>query len=162
MAAKSLLTSVEPTSWYAASGVVPLDMWQSPEYRAVLFQVPAALRLRGRLLSYFCVVGFRVADREWAPLGLVGQSAVNFEHCPGLGVGLHPMGSFSQGRLRLHILFASKEVDTIELRTDGHALHHRSPGSCGICLVGITQNDPISYAIGVTRLGNRLAGSILL
>jgi hypothetical protein len=78
-----------------------------------------------------------------------------------VGVGLHRLGGGSRDPVPLTQAIASPEVSSIELRSDD-GLSERQPGRDGFCLLGITHQDPITYAHALDATGAALPGEPLL
>jgi hypothetical protein len=99
----------------------------------------------------------------WRPRGSGGTTThTASELLAEKGAGLHRLGGGSAGDpVRLTEAIASPEVSIIELRSDD-GKSERAPGMDGLCLLGITHQDPITYAYALDSTGDSLPSEPLL
>ncbi len=145
------------------AGIRLLDRWRDRPFGAVLFWVDRELGLISRDRPALHRVQCELVNGAWRNRGSGGtttQSAA--ELLVGKGPGLHRLGGGSAGDpVRLTDAIASPEVSTIELRSDRRKSHRR-PGMDGFCLLGITHDDPITYAYALDSNGDLLPSEPLL
>lgn len=70
-------------------------------------------------------------------------------------LGLHKLGGGSQAPMRVTIGIASHNVAAIRLRNENNACE-RPLGAAGFFLLGITYQDPVTYAYAINREGEPL------
>jgi hypothetical protein len=135
-----------------------LDLWSNERYGAVLFLVDR---------DHHCALHHVDAERSpGAPWTTTGGGGFSSTHRPqrllrGRPPGLHRLGGGTRDPVRLTIGIVTPEVAAIRLRDD-HGTRERLPGRDGFFLLGITFQDPITYAAAVDRSGNELPGEPLL
>jgi hypothetical protein len=152
------------------AGVRLLNSWRDRSYGAVLFWVDGGLGfwhgdhlVMQRDLPALHLVHCELVDGTWRSRGTGSAETESVsEILADRGPGLHRIGGGSAGDpVRITYAIASPEVSTIELRSDqGHG--ERRPGAGGFCVLGITHEDPITYARGLDRTGAALPGEPLL
>jgi hypothetical protein len=144
------------------SGVRVLDSWCSGDHVAVLFWVDRELDLWGFGHAVLHHVALQCADGLWHGRGGGGAGTLSIAEILGdLGPGLHRLGGSSRDSVRLTRAIASPEVAMIELRSD-RAVSARRPGVDGLCLLGITHSDPITYASALDADGAPMLDEPLL
>lgn len=162
VALRALAIGALPASGLPA-GVRALDVWSNDRYGAVLFWVDRELDLWGfgHAVLYHVDVD-RLADGGWWVSGRSGSGsykpAVVLASKPS---GIHRLGSSRRDSVRLTIGIATPDVRTIRLRSKFGA-RERPPGVQGFFLLGITHQDPITYAYAVTAEGHEIADQALL
>jgi hypothetical protein len=80
----------------------------------------------------------------------------------GFPPGLDRHGGGSQGAVRVIWATAAPEVALIRLHDRDGAVRERPPGRHGFTLLGITSEDPITYAYAINDAGEQLPGEPLL
>ena len=144
-------------------GVRPLDLWSNGRYGSVLFWVDRELDISDyghALLVHHNAK--RLEDGTWRSTGSGGMGSDERERIlAGLSSGLHRLGGGSQDPMRVTIGIASADVAAIRLR-DKHAERERPPGLDGFFLLGITHQDPITYASALNSEGKEIPGDPLL
>ena len=143
-------------------GVRVLDSWQNERFGGVLFWIDMSLNFHGWGTAILHDAMLRHDRDGWRPMGGGGGAAGTAEELAAeKGPGLHRLSTTSQDPVRLMQAFASPGVCAIELRSV-HGRASRSPGLDGFSLIGITHNDPITYAQALDRDGQPIAGEPLL
>ena len=145
------------------SGVRFLDTWRDRSYGAVLFWVDPGVGLWDADGPVLQIVHCELVDDAWRSCG---RGATSTRSAPEIiaekGPGLHCLGGSSPGDpVRLTHAIASPEVSTIELR-NARGVSERRPGVEGFCVLGITHQDPITYAHAVDSIGHSLPSEPLL
>jgi hypothetical protein len=142
------------------AGLRLLDTWRDRAYGAVLFWVDRELGIDHSMLH---VVHCELVEDAWRSRGNAGATTRSAaELVAEAGSGLHRLGGSSGGDpVRLTHAIASPEVSTIELRSAA-GLSRRRPGTDGFCLLGITHQDPITYAHALDSTGRLLPSEPLL
>jgi hypothetical protein len=152
-----------PTAGLPA-GVRPLDLWSDDRYGSVLFWADRELDLfdRGHAALYLHHAR-QLRDGKWQSTGGGGYGAHEPQEIvadqPG---GLHRFGGASHDSVRLTIGIATSDVAVIRLRDDRGRTRDRRPGADGFFLLGITYQDPITYAYAINSRGEELPGEPLL
>jgi hypothetical protein len=145
------------------AGVRALDLWSNDRYGAVLFWVDRELDLWGfghAVLHH--VDADRLADGSWQASGRSGSGSYKpAAVLAGKPSGLHRLGGSRRDPIRMTIGIATPDVRTIRLRNKSDA-RERPPGIEGFFLLGITHQDPITYAYAVTANGHEIADQALL
>jgi hypothetical protein len=145
------------------AGVTPLDLWSNGRYGSVLVWVDRELDLSD--FGHALVIHHnakRLQDGNWRSTGSGGMGS----HEPkrilaGLSSGLHRLGGGAQDPMRVTIGIATPDVAAILLR-DKHTARERPPGADGFFLLGITYQDPITYASALNSKGEEIPGGPLL
>lgn len=146
------------------AGVRALDLWTNGCYGSVLFWVDRELDIsdfgHAMLIHHNAK---RLHGEEWRSTGSGGMGSHEPEQIlADLPSGLHKLGAGSQDPMRVTTGIASRDVAAIRLR-DEHADARECPlGADGFFLVGITHQDPITYAYAINRGGEELPGEPLL
>jgi hypothetical protein len=144
------------------SAVRVLDSWCSGDHAAVLFWVDRELDLSGFGHAVLHHVALQWADGLWHGRGGGGAGTLGVAEILGdVGPGLHRLGGSSSDPVRLTRAIGSPEVAMTELRSD-RAVSARRPGVDGLCLLGITHSDPITYAAPLDADGVPMPGEPLL
>jgi hypothetical protein len=144
-------------------GIRVLDWWRDRPHGGVLFWVESGLGFISPDRPTLYCVQCELVNGAWRGCGSGGGTMRSAsELIAERGPGLHRLGGASAGDpVRLTHAIASPEVATIELRSDrGHT--HRRPGMDGFCLLGITHDDPITYAHALDATGDPLPREPLL
>src|SRR6202035_5976498 len=106
--------------------------------------------------------GLELIDGVWRSRGGGGgNTSTAGEILAKKGVGLHRLGAGPRDPVRLIQAIASPEVVSIELRSD-QGVSSRSPGVDGLCVFGITHDDPITYARPLEAQGQPVGTESLL
>ncbi len=160
---RETLTAGAITAGRGPDEVRILDLWSDQRYGAVLFWVDASLDLYG---NGEAVLDARHARRSghdaWTPLGAGGMSTQTAERIlDGRPPGLHRLGGGSSDPLRITIGIATSDVTVIRLKS-AEGSTDRQPGTDGFFIIGITFEDPITYAYGVDHAGQSIPGERLL
>jgi len=101
-------------------------------------------------------------DGEWRSTGSGGMASYEPEQIfAGLPSGLRSLGGGSHDPVRVTIGIASRNVVAIRLRDD-NGTRERPLGADGFFLLGITYQDPITYAYAINSEGEELPGERLL
>ena len=145
------------------SGARVLDRWRSGEHAAALFWVDAEFDPwgfgHGDATLHLSEQQF---DGKWRGAGGGGFGTFTAAECIAKdGVGPHRLGGSSGGPARLTVAVATPEVSSIELCSDRRS-SSRPPGAEGFCLLGITDNNPITYARALDANGQPLGGESVL
>lgn len=147
------------------AGVRALDLWSNGRYGSVLFWVDRELDIssfgHAVLLHHNAK---RLQDGEWCSTSSGGMGVYEPELeriLVGKPRGLLKLGGGSQDPLRVTIGIASQDVAAIRLRDETSA-RERPLGADGFFLLGITYQDPITYAYAVDADGKQLPGESLL
>ncbi len=144
-------------------GVRTLDLWSNGRYGSVLFWVDRELDIS----SFGTAVlihhnANRLQDGEWRSTGSGSMGSYEPEQIfADLPSGLQRLGGGSQDPMRVTIGIASNDVAAIRLR-DGNGARERSLGADGFFLLGITHQDPITYAYAINSEGEQFPGEPLL
>lgn len=140
-----------------------LDCWRDRSYGAVLFWVDRELALLSPDRAALHCVQCELVSGSWRSRGSGGATTQSAsELVAEKGPGLHRLGGGSAGDpVRLTYAIASREVATIELRSDS-GKSERRPGADGFCLLGITHQDPITYAYALDSACDLLRSEPLL
>jgi hypothetical protein len=135
-------------------GVTPLDLWSNGRYGSVLVWVDRELDISDfghALLVHHNAT--RLQDGNWSSTGSGGMGCQEREQIlAGLPSALHRLGGGSQDPMRVTIGIASPDVAAIRLR-DTNAARQRAPGVDGFFVLGITHQDPITYASALDSEG---------
>jgi hypothetical protein len=162
IAAAALLTEDHDATPGLRPGVRVLDRWSDGDYGGVLFWVSQELDLWGFGKAVLHTVSCELIDGAWQERGGGGGGARPAgEILARTGPGLHRHGSHGSDPLRLTRAIASPDVASIQLRSDV-GVSERQPGIDGFCLIGITHQDPITYAHALDAAGLPLPGEPLL
>jgi len=145
------------------AGVKPLDLWSNGRYGSVLFWVDRELDIsdfgHAMLIHHNAK---RLRDGNWRSTGSGGMGSSEPEEIVAeLSSGLHRLGVGSQDPMRVTIGIASPDVAAIRLR-DNSTTRQRPPGADGFSLLGITYQDPITYASALNSKGEEIPGEPLL
>jgi hypothetical protein len=145
------------------AGVRALDLWSSEFFGAVLFWLDRDHPLSAHGHATLYVAQARRGDNHgWRSTG--GASYGTFEPqkiLEGLPTGLHKLGGAAQDPIRLTIGIATPDVVTIRLRSDRHTCD-RHPGADGFFVLGIANDDPVTYAHSVSSSGVELSSEPVL
>jgi hypothetical protein len=145
------------------AGLRLLDRWRDRPCGAVLFWVERELGLVSPDRPALHCVQCELVNGAWRGRGSGGTTTQSGpELLAEKGPGLHRLGGGSGGDpVRLTYAIASPEVSTIELRSD-RGKSYRRPGMDGFCVLGITHQDPITYAHALDSTGDSLPSEPLL
>lgn len=147
----------------SATGVAPLDLWSNGRYGSVLFWVDRDLDISG--FGHAMLIHHnakRLQDGNWRSTGSGGMASDEPERIrAGLPSGLHRLGAGSQDPMRVTIGIATPDVAAIRLR-DNNTARERPLGADGFFLLGITYQDPITYASALNSKGEEISGEPLL
>ena len=137
------------------TGLRPADRWTNDWFAAVLFLDRDD---RGYEVAYaMCDDAGR-----WQVTGGGGVRPDPSRRFDDPGVpGLHRVGGGASGVVRVTVVLACPRVATIRLRSD-LGERDRSLGPTRYALLGITHDDPLTYAVGVTATGQHLGEPLLL
>jgi hypothetical protein len=141
-----------------------LDRWDGEDRGAVLFWIPAEFDVWGfgHGDATLHLVHGRQVDGVWRSSGGGGSGAFSAaEYIAEHGVGLHRFGGGSSDGTRFTYAVASPEVSSIELRSD-EGVSVRAPGAEGFCLLGTTEDSPLTHARPLDAAGEPLHTQILL
>lgn len=143
-------------------GVRLLDAWRDGSHGAVLFWLDGARGLWDADHPVLHHVDCELHDGAWRCRGSGAAWAQSAgEILARTGPGLHRLGGGSQDPVRVTCAIASPEVTTIELRS-ARGVSERRPGVDGFCILGITHQEPITYAHAFSSTGDALPGEPLL
>ena len=138
--------------------VCAVDAWTSDTFGAVLLLSDSGYRGTW-------VVCARRSDRgQWQPTGGGGQeiwATAAVEPPAPAHQGLRRIGAGGSGIFRHTVGVASLEVEAIRLRSE-YAVADIPMGCTRYFLLGITHDDPITYATSIDVAGEELPGSPLL
>jgi hypothetical protein len=148
LGARALATAPLP------AGVRALDLWSNGRHGSVLFWLDRELGLwpfDHAVLHHEDAE--RLPDGEWRSTN--GGAQGTYE--PGQILadqpsGLQKLGGGSHDPVRLTVGIASADVAAIRLRDD-HGARERPAGAHGSFLLGITFQEPITYAVAIGREG---------
>lgn len=144
-------------------GARALDLWSDDRYGAVLFWIDRELDLFDRDHAALSLHQARLEDGTWQSSGGGGYGTHEArEILADQPSGLHRLGGASQDPVRLTIGIATPDVAVIRLRDDRGGTRGRRPGADGFFLLGITYQDPITYAYAINSKGEELSGEPLL
>lgn len=161
--ARVALAAGMPAAVGLPAGVKALDLWSNGRYGSVLFWVDRELDISD--FGHAVLIhdnAKRFPDGKWRSTG--GGAMGSYEPqriLADLPPGLHKLGAGSQDPMRVTVAIASPDVDEIRLR-DANSTHERPPGVDGFCLLGITHQDPITYAYALNSEGEKLPSEPLL
>lgn len=144
------------------TGVRGLDLWTDGRYGSVLFWVDRELDISGFGHTMLLNHNAKLQDGEWHSTGSGGMASDEPEQilCD-LGPGLHKLGSGTQDPMRVTIGIATPDVSAIRIRNE-NGTRARPLGADGFFLLGITFQDPITYAHGIDDTGKECPGEPLL
>jgi len=160
----ALAADLLPSSADPPTGVRALDLWSNGRYGGVLFWVEGWLDLWSFGEPALHVAhAKRFPDGAWRWTGADGGGSSDEPDrmLAGRVPGLYKLSCSSSDPLRLTIAMATPEVSAIVLRSQLGA-QSRVPGADGFVLLGITHQDPITYAHPIARDGHELPGEPLL
>jgi hypothetical protein len=156
LGAGRLLASGLPT------GVRGLDLWTDGRYGSVLFWVDREVDISGFGHAILLHHNAKLQDGEWRSTGSGGMGSYEPEQIlRGLRPGLHRLGSGTQDPMRVTIGIGTCDVSAIQLRNE-NGTRARPLGADGFFLLGITFQDPITYAYAIDDTGEELPGEPLL
>jgi hypothetical protein len=155
-------------------GVRVLDLWSEGPNGAMLFWVSGetARNAVGKPELHDVIV--TQFDGTWRPLGSASSTADPWDDLlAAVSPGLTRFGGSSAGTrdrhderawrsVRLTWATAGPEVAAIRLRDRDGGTRDRTPGRHGFVLLGITPEDPITYAYAIDHAGERLPGEPIL
>jgi hypothetical protein len=139
-------------------GVRALDLWRDGPNGAMLFGADAEADLNGQREVVLCDVYVQHIDGAWRAVGGSSSSSGPLDELlAGLPPGLHRVGGSSAGRVFLTWALATPEVAMIRLRDDSGGVRERPSGRCGVVLLGVTSEDPLTHAYAVDGAGEQLS-----
>jgi hypothetical protein len=160
--ARAVLESVPGAGASLPEGVRLLDSWSNKRDGAVLFWIEQELDPHRWGQATLHHERFELDKDCWHPAGGGGHSCETAEVLLGrMGPGLHRLGAGYRDPVRVTMAIASREVVTIELRTERGSTTRR-PGADGFCIFGITFSDPITYAHPLYVSGQSLGEPLIL
>jgi hypothetical protein len=155
IATKSVAAASLPVEDQIA-GVHALDLWRDGPNGAVLFWADSEADLNGQREPVLCDVCVERTDDTWRAVGGASASSERLDELSaGLSPGLHRLSGSSADRVFLTWALATPEVAMIRLRDDSGRVWERPPGRHGLVLLGVTSEDPLTYAYAVDRAGEQ-------
>ncbi len=143
-------------------GVTVLDRWIHDSYAGVLFWVGREFDVWGAGENVLHSVILECSeDFTWTAEGCGAVSSERPEKRRAGAPGLHKVSGLSGDPVRLSAVIASSEVAAIRLVSD-YDETERPVGVEGICLLGITHHDPITYASAVNDRREAISANRLL
>lgn len=144
-------------------GVRALDFWSEEPNGAMLFWADREADLCGLGQPVLHDVFVEHVDGTWrASSGASATTEPWEELLASFSAGLDRHSGSSQGSVRVIWATAGPGVALIRLRDQDGGIRDRQPGRHGFVLLGITPEDPITYAYAVDRTGDHLPGGPLL
>jgi hypothetical protein len=142
--------------------VKALDLWSDEPNGAVLFWVDGEADLCSDGEPVLHEVYAKHIDGAWRPTSWGNATSEPLDEllarCP---PGLHRVGGSSLAPVFLTWAIATPEVALVRLRNADGEVQERPPGRHGFVLLGISSEDPLTYASAVNQAGEQLPGEPL-
>jgi hypothetical protein len=160
--ARAVLESVPEAGAGLPDGVRLPDRWSNKRDGAVLFWIDRELNPHDWGQAMLHHERFELDNDCWHPAGGGGHSCETAKALlDRTGPGLHRLGGGYRDPVRVTMAIASRDVATIELRSERGSTT-RPPGADGFCILGITFSDPITYAHPLDASGQSLGEPLIL
>jgi hypothetical protein len=151
-------------------GVRALDLWSDGVFGSMLFWVDAEAAQNGRGEPELGDITVTRADGPWRAMGshiatekpwgdFLASVASGLSHCGGGTFGSRDRRDRTTWhKVCLTWATAGSDVAVVRLRDEEGNVRDRGPGPDGFVLLGVTPEDPLTFAYGIGHDGEQLPG----